>query len=111
MDFAQLAVIVPFALGCLMGIAAFSRVLGYLLARYEFAMLAGLTGLLVGSLWRIWPYQHTVVQIVREKPRVMEATPYLPNSLDPSVWLLMAVGLVAVLAIELVARKRRASVA
>lgn len=46
-----------FALGCVVGILAFSRVLSYLLQRYHDAMLALLTGFMVGALVKIWPWK------------------------------------------------------
>lgn len=106
LDLAQLAIVVPFALGCLTGLASFARFLGWLLARWHDTVLVFLIGLLIGSLWRIWPYQDLQTIIVREKPRVISAEPFWPASMDVSVMLLMLLGLFAVLGIEYVAYKR-----
>src|SRR5690606_305377 len=95
-DFSALLVVVPFALGCVFGIAAFSRVVAWMLRRFHDPVVAGLCGLLVGSLWRIWPYQNTVTEEVRGKVKVIEATPFLPEAWDVSVILLMVAGFVAV---------------
>ena len=46
-------------LGCVVGILAFSRVLSMLLARFHDVTLALLAGFMVGSLVRVWPWQHT----------------------------------------------------
>lgn len=102
-------VALPFALGCLAGLAAFSRLLKWLLSRWHDTIVAGLVGLLIGSLWRIWPYQHQRTIIVREKPRVIESTPFFPDSLEVSVLGLVAAGLVAVALVEVVASRRQAA--
>jgi putative membrane protein len=111
LDLSQLSVVVPFGLGCLVGIAAFSRFLGWLLRRWHDPVLAFLIGLLFGSLWRIWPYQELKTVIVRDKPRVVEAIPFWPESFEVSVLLLMIAGLAIVFTIEIVAARRRSAVA
>jgi len=50
--------IAPFTLGTLVGIAAFSRVLSWLLNRFHSQTIAVLIGFMIGSLFVIWPYQH-----------------------------------------------------
>ena len=53
-DFLTLAV---FALGCLFGLVAFTRLLNYLLERYRNLTIAFLIGLMVGSLYGLWPFR------------------------------------------------------
>ncbi len=105
----QLAVIVPFAAGCLLGLLSFSRLLKWLLDRWHDTVLATLIGLLLGSLWRIWPYQHITEKVVRHKPRVIGAEPFLPSSLEPKIVLLFLVGVAFVVAIEWYASRRKAT--
>lgn len=102
----KVSVVVPFALGCGAGLVVFSRFLKWLLSRWHDPVVAGLVGLLIGSLWRIWPYQHTKTVIVRDKPRVLEAIPYWPESLEVAVLALFILGLVAVFAVEWLASRR-----
>ena len=45
------------ALGCLVGLLVFSRLLHWLLGRIREPLLAGLTGFMAGSLYRLWPWQ------------------------------------------------------
>ena len=45
------------ALGCLVGLLTFSRVLSWLFKSYENITLATLTGFMVGSLNKIWPWK------------------------------------------------------
>lgn len=105
------AVIVPFALGCLVGITSFARVITWAFEHAEKAVTAGLVGLLIGSLWRIWPYQELTVVMVRDKPRTIGAEPFIPQSLDVSVWGLFLVGIAMVVGLEVIARRRGHSLA
>jgi putative membrane protein len=42
-------------LGCVAGLVAFSRIMSFLLKRFRSATLAFLIGLIIGSLWILWP--------------------------------------------------------
>lgn len=53
----QLTIILLFASGCLVGLLSFSRLLNWLLRHYHDAALALLTGVVVGALYRLWPWQ------------------------------------------------------
>ena len=44
-------------LGCLFGLLAFTRLLNYLLERYRNLTIAFLIGLMVGSLYGLWPFR------------------------------------------------------
>lgn len=55
--FDGLVIIASFVLGCLAGLLAFSRVLRWLLTNKHDATLACLVGLMIGSLYKIWPFQ------------------------------------------------------
>jgi putative membrane protein len=60
-----------FAAGCLAGILLFTRLLNFLLKRWSDQTMSGLLGLVVGSLWMIWPF--------RNSARVGEEVLYLSN--------------------------------
>jgi putative membrane protein len=49
-----------FMLGIIVGITSFVRLLSFLLRRYEAVTLAALSGLMVGSLRSVWPFQNVV---------------------------------------------------
>ena len=105
-------IVIPFALGAGLGILTFSRVLGWMLDRWHDPMVAGLTGLLVGSLWRIWPFQVLGRMAVKDrhgeiKMKVISAEPYWPESFSLSVLALLVAGFAAVLVIEQVAMRRQ----
>jgi putative membrane protein len=50
--------LIPFFMGCLVGIILFSRLLSWLLKNFHTATLMVLIGFLIGSLYVIWPYQN-----------------------------------------------------
>ena len=52
----DLGLLVLFAVGCVLGLAAFSTVLNWLLARAHDLVLAALIGLMVGSVRVLWPW-------------------------------------------------------
>lgn len=103
------AIIAPFLAGCFTGLIAFSRGASWLLAHhYRFSVLT-ITGILVGSLWMIWPFQDRVYETVREKARLISATPVWPNGLENSGILgiaLMLLGFAAVLLMGAIAARR-----
>ena len=47
-----------FAVGCIVGLLSFSRLLKYLFEHFKSFVLALLSGFLFGSLWKIWPWKN-----------------------------------------------------
>lgn len=56
----QLDVISLFLLGCISGILCFSHLLSWLLKRFRDITLVFLTGLMIGTLPKIWPWKETI---------------------------------------------------
>lgn len=75
-----------FAAGMVTGLAAFSRAIVWLLARYRQSTLLVIKGLLIGSLWVIWPFQERSHDIVAGKSTLVSVTPVWPGTLDATVW-------------------------
>jgi len=67
-DFFILAIV---AAGAVVGIGAFSRLLGWLLRNYHDLMVAVLTGLMLGSLRKVWPWKETVENFVASHGKVV----------------------------------------
>lgn len=55
----QLWDLVAFALGCVVGLITFAKVLNWLFNNYRNITMALLTGFMVGSLWKVWPWKFT----------------------------------------------------
>jgi len=67
-DLVPLAVV---GLGCLVGILSFVRLLNWLLRRCHDLTVAVLTGLVLGSLRKIWPWKETLQAITTPEEKVI----------------------------------------
>ena len=56
----ELRVIIVFAAGCIFGLIIFSRFLDYLFQNYKNKLLSLLSGFLIGSLIKIWPFRQNI---------------------------------------------------
>ena len=81
----DLGVILPFGLGAIAGLLLFSRVLVWLLHHHYRRTLTVISGLLVGSLWVIWPFQERTYEIVHGKARLIQSVPTWPDELNATV--------------------------
>ncbi len=79
----NLLVLFIVAAGACVGLAAFSRLLGWLLTRYHDYMVAFLTGLMLGSLRKVWPFKETLESIVGSGGKVV---PIVQENIFPPQW-------------------------
>lgn len=84
-----------FAAGCVVGILSFSRLLKYLFNNHRNLVLAILSGFLIGSLIKIWPWKNKIgsapVVIHSDGKEDWLTTNVLPNNYDGEPYLLYAV--------------------
>lgn len=81
-----------FAVGCLTGLLSFSRVLKWLLSKHHDATMAVLCGFMLGSLYKLWPFQlDTTPEVVKFKHKIFQH--YVPDGFSNHV--LAAIGLCA----------------
>lgn len=59
-------IVLVFGLGCILGLAVFSRVLSYAFKEYKDATLSILTGFMIGSLNKIWPWRNPLQWLDKE---------------------------------------------
>ena len=88
------------AFGCLFGLLAFTRLLNYLLERYRNLTIAFLIGLMVGSLYGLWPFREFEMGVDGER---MDTAHILPQ-LDVNLLIAVAAFLVGCAVIFLFAR-------
>lgn len=114
----DIAVLAVFASGCLVGIVSFAGILRWLLTRWRDLGLALLTGLMLGSLNKLWPWKETLTWRLDSHG---EQVPLLQTNLLPGrfaevsgqdpqllVAILLAIGGVAlVLGLERLASRRQ----
>lgn len=99
----RFSIIIPFALGAITGLCLFARALSYLLEHYYRQTLLFISGLLLASLYVIWPFQEREYMLVRDKERLMSSTPVLPVEWGSTEFLslaLLLLGLIIVLLID-----------
>ncbi len=65
----DLAIIGLFAIGCAVGLIAFSRVLKWLFEKFKEVTIALLTGFMIGSLYKVWPWKNEI----GDKPLVIHS--------------------------------------
>jgi len=73
----SLVIVGVFAVGCLCGLMTFSRVLSYTFKHFKDATLAALTGIMIGSLPKIWPWRNPMLVLDKASENVM--SPDLTN--------------------------------
>ncbi len=110
----DLGVLAVFAIGCVVGLLSFARLLSWTLKRWRDLTLGFLTGLMLGSLNKVWPWKQTLTWRVDSHG---QQTPLLEQNLlpgtfgdltgqDPQLLLaiaLAAAGILLVLSLEWIA--------
>lgn len=106
-QFDGLLPIAVFMVGLVCGIVAFSRLLHYLLRRWHDVTMAGLLGLMVGSLRVLWPFKEAFPD--DPKARVEALANVMPDLSSPAflpILGLFAAGFITVLILDYIGSKR-----
>jgi putative membrane protein len=101
-------------LGCAVGIVTFAQVVSYLFKRYHGTTVAVLTGLMVGSLRKVWPWKETVRTMLDSHGNLipLQEINVLPAAVSAEVWIalgLAVLGFSLVVALDRVALRRGSS--
>ncbi len=70
-----------FAVGCIIGLLSFARLVSYLFKKAPELTLAVLTGFLIGSLNKVWPWKQTIEMRINSDG---EKIPYIQENLSPN---------------------------
>ena len=102
----SLSILLPMALGCIVGLIVFSHVLAWVFKHYQDHTLALMTGFVVGSLVVIWPWKNAIVEQVTRvgKPPKDVIVSYdwlLPSLSAPGTWLAITLMLAGGISIAL----------
>lgn len=95
-----------FMLGAVVGLALFSRLLSYMFVHYHHTMMAFLTGVLLGSLRKVWPWKETIeseLDLHGNEIILVEAN-RLPAALDGELALAVVLAVIAVALITYLSR-------
>lgn len=89
----QFNILIPIAIGCIIGIVAFSRLLSFLFKNYQDYTISILTGFVAGSLAIIWPWKITDYMTLESgKQKAVGYTWYFPE-LESSFFIAVALAL------------------
>ncbi len=73
-------ILAVFAAGCIVGIILFSNIISWLFKRYAYNTMAVLTGLMVGSLNKLWPWK----KVLKARHIGGEEVPVVERSITPA---------------------------
>ena len=82
-DDGNFLILMIFASGCLTGLLGFSRLLSYMIDHHYQATMALLTGLMCGSMRKVWPWKEVTASVViRGREHIISTTNVLPPAWD-----------------------------
>jgi putative membrane protein len=84
-----------FAIGCVVGLMSFSRLLKFLFSRFKEITIALLTGFMIGSLYKVWPWKNEFGEVIVGKKDYMMAN-VVPSNFDGDAQLWLAIGFAAI---------------
>ena len=100
----NIGILIVFMAGMITGLLCFSKILHFLIKSYRELTMAFLTGILIGSLTKIWPWKIVVEsKMIRGKMRIIQEENIWPNSIDSTLLIalsLMILSFISVLYIE-----------
>ncbi len=99
-------VLAVFALGCIVGIAAFTKLLHWLLEHCERQTMLVLLGFVLGSLIKVWPWSDKAALADAQVLRGLDAAPL--DLQMPSAILFCIAGVALILVIDLLGKKKAA---
>lgn len=100
----NLLVLFTFGIGALVGLMSFSRVLSYALKNFRNVTLALLSGFMLGSLNKVWPWKETETLLRNGQEFSLEHN-ILPNGQFVEGMALMIIGFALVYVIEKISEK------
>jgi putative membrane protein len=81
----KLSILIPFGLGAVTGLLLFSRFLSMLLKKYYQSTIMFITGILLASLWVIWPFQERNYEVIHGKQYLIHSVPVIPSDITNSL--------------------------
>ncbi|MGB9751293.1 MAG: DUF368 domain-containing protein [Roseiflexus castenholzii] len=92
----NLLAIVPVALGAVVGLLGFVRLLSWLLRHYHNVTVAVLMGFMVGSLRKIWPWKEVVETMLDRhgEPVPIRERNILPDMAAQEFWIALAIAVI-----------------
>lgn len=100
-----------FLCGTISGLLGFSKILNYFMKHYRAQTMSVLTGILIGSMKKVWPWKEVLeTKVVRGKVRVLRDANIFPSEIGTETYIaiaLIVLGFISVLLMESYGSKRQ----
>ena len=106
----ELYIIVPFIFGVITGLIIFSRLISYILKYFYQQTILFMTGLLIASLYVIWPFQNRFYEIIQNEEIMISSRPKIPELLSEQVFYSITMMIFGLLIVIILSRFSRESV-
>jgi putative membrane protein len=106
----ELSIIVPFIFGAITGLIVFSRLISYILKYFYQQTILFMTGLLIASLYVIWPFQNRFYEIIQNEEIMILSRPKIPELLSEQVFYSITMMIFGLLIVIILSRFSRESV-
>jgi len=100
----KLSILIPFGLGAVTGLLLFSRFLSFVLKKYYQSTIMVIIGILLASLWVIWPFQERDYEVIHGKQYLIHSAPVLPGDITGSIILSILLALFGMVFVILINR-------
>ncbi len=109
----KLNILIPFGIGCALGLPAFSHFLAWIFKKYRDGTIALLTGFISGSLIIIWPWKKEIYQtdpaglmVLKPsgEPILVSYQRYIPETFNTEVIAAICLAIIGILTILIVER-------
>jgi putative membrane protein len=104
-------VLITFSIGSATGLLGFSRILNWLLGKYNALTMGFLTGILIGSMRKVWPWKEVLeTQIIRGKVKTLREANVMPVEFNSEFYIacgLVLVGFGLIIAMDIFSRHKK----
>lgn len=101
-------ILIIFACGTATGLLGFSKILKWCLDHYKNNTMAFLTGILIGTLKKVWPWKETLESIVvRGKVKILREANIFPQRFEAEEFLAIALAIICFLLVILLERRSK----
>lgn len=99
--------IILFCLGCLIGLISFSKVIKWGLTKHYNLMMSVLTGFMLGTLSKVWPWKVTLSStVIRGKTYILKEANFIPD-LNSQVYIACIFMIIGFIIVQLLERSNR----
>lgn len=113
-NMANIQTLILFSIGTAIGLLSFSRFLKFLLEKFRVETMAFLTGILLGSLRKVWPWKEVLEsKVIRGKTKILREANIFPEVINTEVvlaFVLFVVGISVIVILEFKSRDQETQI-